>query len=153
MWSITALKNLKCREFNSPLRKMIFFFVQVNYYKLFIYACILFNDKKQSKVMSNLSKITLNFWTVCNSYNFLPKLQHSTVIESAIVWQFSIQKTDIQTLHVPLISRDIWGAFTVFTHAKLYIPSWELSLINCSLLLTAFYHFMIYMHIKKAYNE
>ena len=44
---------------------MIFFFVQVNYYKLFIYACILFNDKKQSKVMSNLSKITLNFWTVC----------------------------------------------------------------------------------------
>ena len=31
--------------------------------------------------------------------------------------------------------------------------SWELSLINCSVLLTAFYHFIIYMHIKKAYND
>ena len=80
MWSITALKNLKCREFNSPLRKIIFFFVQVNYYKLFIYACILFNDKKQSKVMSNLSKITLNLeyitlhvWTLWTLLKYLVK--------------------------------------------------------------------------------
>ena len=44
--------------------RWFFFFVQINFYKLFIYACILYNDKKQSKVSGNLSKITLNFWTV-----------------------------------------------------------------------------------------
>ena len=49
--------------------RCIFFFVQINYYKLFLYALILYNDKKQSKVLSNLSKITLNFWTVCNDFN------------------------------------------------------------------------------------
>ena len=38
-----------------------FFFVQINYYKLFIYACILYNDKMQSKALGNLSKITINF--------------------------------------------------------------------------------------------
>ena len=30
-----------------------------------MHAYISDNDKKQSKVLSNLSKITLNFWTVC----------------------------------------------------------------------------------------
>ena len=44
-----------------------FFFVQINYYKLFLCTFILYNDKKQSKVLSNLSKLTLNFWTVCQS--------------------------------------------------------------------------------------
>ena len=42
-----------------------FFFVQINYFKLFMYACISYNDKKQSKVMVNLLKITINFWTLC----------------------------------------------------------------------------------------
>ena len=36
-------------------------------------------------------------WPCNNSYNFLPKLQHSTATEFAIVWQFSIQKADIQS--------------------------------------------------------
>ena len=47
--------------------RWIFFSVQINYYKLFLYAYIFYNDKKQSKVLSNLSKITLNFWTVCST--------------------------------------------------------------------------------------
>ena len=44
-----------------PQEHDFFFFVQINYSKLFMYACILYNDKKQSKVKGNLLKITINF--------------------------------------------------------------------------------------------
>ena len=42
-----------------------FFFVQINYFKFFMYAFISYNDKKESKLLSSLLKITLNFWTLC----------------------------------------------------------------------------------------
>ena len=57
IWSVVSSTPRSGRWF--------FFSVQINYYKLFLYAYIFYNDKKQSKVLSNLSKITLNFWTVC----------------------------------------------------------------------------------------
>ena len=41
-----------------------FFFVQINYFKFFMYVCISYNDKKELKLSSNLLKITLKFWTV-----------------------------------------------------------------------------------------
>ena len=56
IWSVVSSTPRSGRWF--------FFSVQINYYKLFSYAYIFYNDKKQSKVLSNLSKITFNFWTV-----------------------------------------------------------------------------------------
>ena len=44
-----------------------FFFVQINYFMLFMYACISYIDKNESKVLGNLMKITINFWTLCRS--------------------------------------------------------------------------------------
>ena len=52
---------LNCPGFNTPLRNMIFFFVQINYFNVFMYAYISDNDKQESKVLSNLLKITMNF--------------------------------------------------------------------------------------------
>ena len=46
-----------------------FFFVQIDYFKFFMYVCLSYNDKKQSKLSSNLLKIHLNFWTVCVGCN------------------------------------------------------------------------------------
>ena len=47
-----------------------FFFVQINYFKFFMYVCLSYNDKKQSNLSSNSLKITLNFWTVCVVYYY-----------------------------------------------------------------------------------
>ena len=51
---------MSCRRFNTPLRSMIFFFVQINFFNVFMYAYISDNDKQESKVLSNLLKITMN---------------------------------------------------------------------------------------------
>ena len=50
-----------------------FFFVQINYFKFFLYACISYNDIKESELLSNLSKITINFWTLCTAPKCNPK--------------------------------------------------------------------------------
>jgi hypothetical protein len=60
-----VLWNMSCRRFNTPLRSMIFFFVQIIFFNVFMYAYISDNDNQVSKVLSNLLKITMNFWTVC----------------------------------------------------------------------------------------
>ena len=39
--------------------------VQFNYFMLFLYVYITNDDIKEPKVQSNLSKITIQFWTVC----------------------------------------------------------------------------------------
>ena len=41
-----------------------FFFVQINFSMVFMYAYISHNAKNQSKVLGHLLLITLNFWTV-----------------------------------------------------------------------------------------
>ena len=41
-----------------------FFFVQINFCKLFLYACILYNDKKLSKVWGILCLLQIHSWTV-----------------------------------------------------------------------------------------
>ena len=46
------------------LKSMIFFFVQIIFFNVFMYAYISDNDKQGSKVLSNLLKITMNFWTL-----------------------------------------------------------------------------------------
>ena len=58
------LWNMSCCRFNTPLRSMIFFFVQINFFNVFMYAYISDNDKQVSKVLSNLLKISITFGTV-----------------------------------------------------------------------------------------
>ena len=58
-WEIWAVTG------SIPLPGTWFFsFVQIIFYKFFMYACISYNDKKESKLLCNLLKITLNFWTL-----------------------------------------------------------------------------------------
>ena len=67
-----------------------FFFVQINYFKFFMYVCLSYNDKKQSKLSSNLLKITLNFWTVWST--------NSTQKPVLKAWLFeSIEKSTTNT--------------------------------------------------------
>ena len=55
--------NLPC--FWEIVSQVQFGRTQINYFKLFMYACISYNDKKESKARGNLLKITINFWTLC----------------------------------------------------------------------------------------
>ena len=59
-WEIWAVRG------SIPLSgTWFFFFVQINYFKVFLHACISYNDIKKSKALCNLSRITINFWTLC----------------------------------------------------------------------------------------
>ena len=44
-----------------PPQEHDFFFVQINYFNVFMYAFISDNDKQEPKVLGNLLKITINF--------------------------------------------------------------------------------------------
>ena len=48
-----------------PSGTWFFFFVQINFSNVFMYAYISDNDKQDSKCLGNLLKITINFWTLC----------------------------------------------------------------------------------------
>ena len=59
VWTLTYL-NL-AHHTVGPSQEPDFFFIQINFYKFFMYACISYNNKKESKPLCNLLKITLNF--------------------------------------------------------------------------------------------
>ena len=132
------MRNLKCREFNSPLRKMIFFFVQINYFKLSLYACILYNDKKQPKVLSNLSKITLNFWTVCFDLLLFLEKKNSASCPLKSSWskvQIFISHWQCTELFYPPKNRQMKAAQNNKYEVK---KTWDLALV-CSLLTDFFF--------------
>ena len=85
-----------------PSGTWFFFFVQIHYYTLFIYACISYNDKKQSKLLSNLLKITINFWTVWASpqrdNHYVPK-----DIRMCFFFLLSLKKVDSKNMILPHI--------------------------------------------------
>ena len=76
-----------------------FFFVQANYSKLFMYACISYNDKKQSKVMSNLLKIIINFWTLCEPALCIYTAVYDLLwLQTSVHWCSSIMPTSLLVL-------------------------------------------------------
>ena len=66
-----------------PSGTWFFFFVQINYSNVFMYADILDNDKQDSKCLGNLLKITINFWTLW--YNCLCGKNHKGLILCKII--------------------------------------------------------------------
>ena len=60
-----------------PWGTWFFFFVQIHYFKLFMYASMTYNHKQESKVLGDLLLITLNFWTVCVSSQSTEPIVHT----------------------------------------------------------------------------